>query len=230
MVNLHLLQRNLTVEEYNQEIMLSIRENSEWQRLPTYVIARCPFCSTKNIERLDTYTIRRWRGRIDPVSDHVFYHSLVSYHCPHFALAQIFFDFHNNLEFDKIRGSSIAGKTKPYVIGHLLESGRCQAVMHALPICRIENDTFVPSYTLFIISYFSERPKEARRDVEKYNQYWAAAGEATLYLPLQFGDSYWADLPRWVAAGQLHWVDGDDPELNIRTHDVSAFPYGNISS
>ena len=58
---------------------------------------------------------------------------------------------------------------------------------------------------------------------------WYNLGESTLYLPLQFGEEYWADLPRWVAAGQLYWVAGDDPELNIRTDDVYTFPYGHLT-
>ena len=195
--------------------------------MPSYVIARCPFCSAKIIEKLDTYTIDEWKWFVTTVSRFVFHHDLVISHCSHFALAQIFFNFHGNL--DEVRGSSIAGKTKPYVIAHLLESGRCQAVMHALPICRIENDRFIPSYTLFVMSYFSKHPKETVRDVERFNQNWAAAAEATLYLPLQYGEPSWANLPQWVAAGQLYWVDGNDPELNIRTRDIEAFPYGNIA-
>jgi hypothetical protein len=39
---------------------------------------------------------------------------------------------------------------------------------------------------------------------------------------------HWWNLRQWVSAGQLFWVDGDDPALGIRTHDIEAFPYGDI--
>lgn len=227
MFNLHLLQKELTVEEY-ENVMRSTRYNSEWRQLPAHLIARCPICSTKNIERLDTYTIRRWKWFVTTVSKFVFHPDLVVHHCEHFALVQIFFSSYGIL-YNEICGSHIAAKEAPYVIGHLLESGRCLAVMHALPVCRIEDNTFVPRYTLFIISYFSEQPKEAIRDVEQYNLKWYNIGESSLYLPLQFGDKKWAILRHWVAAGQLYWVDSRDPNLGVQTHDVDAFPYGDVT-
>jgi hypothetical protein len=225
MFNLHLLQKELTVEEYQQVVMPSVRYNPEWHRLPAYVIARCPFCLTHNVEKLDTYTLRRWRIRSQAVAESVFYYSLVVHHCEHFALVQSYLKFHGNLSDDDLR---VGGEEVPFVIGHLLESGRCLAVMHALPICRIEDNAFVPRYTLFMVSYFSEQPKEAIRDVERYNIEWYNPVESILYLPLQFGEEKWADLRYWVSAGQLFWVDGDDPDLGLRTHDVEAFPYGDV--
>lgn len=227
MFNLHLLQKELTVDEY-EKIIPSLRYNAEWQRLPAYMIAHCPFCSSQNIENLDTYTPRIWRGFIVPTSKSVFYHELVVRHCDHFALAQFFFLFYGDIP-DQLKLTGIGTRTTPYVIGHLLENGRCLAVMHTLPVCEIEDNSFVPRYTLLIISYFSEQPKEAIQEVERFNMNWYNLGESTLYLPLQFGGKYWADLSHWVAKGQLYWVDGNDPELNIRTHDVTAFPYGHLT-
>ena len=36
-------------------------------------------------------------------------------------------------------------------------------VMSVLPVCLIQNDQFVPTYTAFSLSYFSEDVKEVRR-------------------------------------------------------------------
>jgi len=109
-----------------------------------------------------------------------------------------------------------------------LQSGQCLAVIHALPVCRIENDSFVPRYTLFMVSYFSIQPKEAYDAVIKFNLKYTDEP----YIPSPFlggcSDDYGEDLPRWVSAGQLFWVDGNDPALNLRTHDTEAFPYGGI--
>jgi hypothetical protein len=118
----------------------------------------------------------------------------------------------------------------PYVIGHLLESGRCRAVIHALPVCRIESGIFVPRYNLILISYFSKNPKEAVRDVIRFNLDWYDPESIVLEMPIiPPGQEHWADLLHWVAAGQLYWVDGTDPELNIKTDDVSAFPYKELT-
>jgi len=62
---------------------------------------------------------------------------------------------------------------------------------------------------------------------KKYYRTWESS--TILYLPLALGEPHWADLTRWVAAGQLYWVDASDPELNIKTHDVAAFPYKGLS-
>jgi hypothetical protein len=243
MFNLHLLQKNMTVAEYEKitprrelldesdpeavrAYVTSRRYNSNWEAFPPYVIARCPFCSAKNIEKLDTYTLRRWQGWIQQVRESsVLARDLVVSQCEHFALIQLFYNLYGLM--DEIYDTRF-GKP-PYVIGHLLESGRCQAVMHALPLCRIENDVFVPRYNLFMISYFSTNPKMAVRDVYKFNVEWYVPEETILEMPIPGGQEHWADLGHWVARGQLYWVDGTDPELNIRTHDVDAFPYGHLA-
>jgi hypothetical protein len=243
MFNLHLLQKNMTVAEYKKitprrelldmsdpeavrAFVTSIRYNLSWEAFPAYIIARCPLCLAKNIEKLDTYTLRRWQGRIQHVRESsILADKLVVSHCEHFALIQLFYQLYGLM--DEIYDTRF-GKP-PYVIGHLLESGRCQAVMHTLPLCWIENDVFVPRYNLFMISYFSKNPEKAVRDVYRFNMDWYVPEETILELPIPLGQEHWADLRHWVTKGQLYWVDGDDPELNIRTHDVKAFPYGNLT-
>ena len=227
MVNLHLLRKELTVEMYNQ-IMSSRFYSPEWQSLPAYIIARCPYCLVTNIEKLNTYTTYKW-SMVFPhnsVKESVYSLELVEHHCEHFSLVQSF------LNVDMYDGySPDPGYVSPYVIGHLIQADLSLAVMHALPICRIENNDFIPRYTLFMISYFSEYPQEVVRAVQAYNSRWySLEASGTLYLPLQFGRKYWADLLLWVREGKLYWVDSDDPNLSIRTHDVDAFPYGNLTS
>ncbi len=226
MYNLHLLQKIFAVEEY-ENLDMSPPYWPGKKRLPSYLIARCPFCLTEYVEKLDTYTIQNWKRRVTTTS--TFVSNIAGSNCEHQALTQTFFDFHGRRP-EGLEGYSI-GREKSYVIGHLLESGLCLAVIHALPVCRIDNSVFVPSYTLFIISYFSKQSRqEIIAAVQNFNAKWySVEASGTLYLPLQYGEAHWADLHYWIAKGQLYWVDGGDPELGIRTHDVDAFPYGNLT-
>jgi hypothetical protein len=225
MFNLHLLQIELSVEEYQQlaELRFSFRPEPFLNRLPAYVIARCPICSIENVEGLNTYSLHDW----DMTSgESVFDYRLIVHHCEHFALAQAFINFHGvwPAEAEGMLGSEV-----PHVIGHLLEKRRCLAVIHALPICRIEDDAFVPRYTLFIISYFSKSPKKAYDAVITFNVDYVEPGVAWPFIPPPDGCEHWWNLRHWVSAGKLFWVDGDGPALGIQTHDTDAFPYGGIT-
>jgi hypothetical protein len=116
----------------------------------------------------------------------------------------------------------------PFVFGLLLNQSR--AVIHALPICQIENNDFVPRFTLFLMSYFSEQPQKTYHSmVVAASAVSGAEGYATNFrVPVPNREEDWWDLRRWVATGQLFWVDANDPNLPLRTHDIDAFPYGNI--
>jgi hypothetical protein len=152
------------------------------------------------------------------------YSHYLAQHCEHFALSQFFLHFHG-IWPDEAVGEF--GPEVPYVIGHLLEDGWCQAVIHALPVCRIEKKDFVPRYTLSMISYFSRTPEEAYSILLNHNASYGELGVNKAFLPNVVRDHWW-DLRRWVSAGQLYWVDGNDPDLSIRTHDIEAFPYGDM--
>jgi hypothetical protein len=200
--------------------------NPAWLNLPAYMVARCPFCRKENTERLNTYSLARWRYTQWEFQAS-FAPELVIHRCPHFVMMQSFINF-NGLEAWGARGSF--GPEVPYVYGHLLEKGLCLAVIHALPICRIEDDAFVPRYTLFLVSHFSKRPDEADRAISDFNAEYVNIEEAlpAIILP-PYTCQHWWDLRQWVAKGQLFWVDGTDPALGLRTGDLDAFPYGDIA-
>jgi hypothetical protein len=90
------------------------------------------------------------------------------------------------------------------------------AVLHALPICRIENTQFVPRYTVFSIAYFS-------RDLDLLFRHFSTEAEAAgvkddpEYYPAtvwppgnmnthQYDESLY-DLTAWAERGQLGWLD-----------------------
>ena len=224
MFNQQLLQIEMETHEY--EIIVA---NVDWSnpasflnQLPKYVFACCPICLAENTENLDTYSVKLWDLRYHHA---VFDSRAIGFHCQHFSLTQPFIHFHN------IWPEEASGQfcpEVPHVVGHLLESNLCEAVIHALPVCRIENGKFVPRYTLFIISYFSEQPGKVYDSVIAFNAKHVEPGVAWPFIAPPDGCDHWWDLNHWVEKEQLFWVDANDPELGIRTGDVASFPYGNI--
>lgn len=224
MFNLHLLQRNLTVEEFREVIRYYNRNEALLDRLPAYTIAQCPFCQDANIETVNTYT----------VEDHgtgasVFVSSAALYHCPHFAFVHNFYHFHGLKPTDALRGTWFRPEV-PFVVGFLLKRRNCKAVIHALPVCQIENNEFVPRFTMFLATYFSTQPEATYRELVGWaSTFPGAEGYATDFRMPSDKDENWWDLNYWVKRDSLYWVDANDPELPIRTHDPDAFPYGNIA-
>ncbi|MCC6603507.1 MAG: hypothetical protein IT327_09875 [Anaerolineae bacterium] len=222
--NTHLLQLDIPVKKYKrlmkQRFSVSPEGSLNW--LPDYAIARCPFCLSKNVEKINTYSLLGWSIRYGKA---VYSQRLAGTHCNHFALVQSFFHFHNI--WPKEASGQFCSEV-PHIIGHLLENHQCQAVIHALPICRIESDEFVPRYTLFIISYFSEQPQKAYDSVIAFNAKYVEPGVAWPFIAPPEGYEHWWNLDYWVQKEQLFWVDANDPELGIRTGDTTSFPYGNI--
>lgn len=221
MENLHLLKIEISVEEYLGFSKKSLRQQN-LQRLPKYVIAICPYCKKENIEHLDSYSVTTWG---QGVGSRVFAIDDVT-HCKHFALTQPFIHFHD-IWPDEANGQF--GTEVPYVIGHLLETGQCLAVIHALPICRPENGKFVPRYTLYVITYFSQDPKSAYNSLIGYNVSYIEPGTIAAFILPQKGSEHWWDLPRWVSAGQLYWVDVQGSQLSLSASDVEKFPYKGIT-
>ena len=118
----------------------------------------------------------------------------------------------------------------PFVVGFLLEQRTCRAVLHALPVCQIEQGRFVPRFSMFLMTYFSETPEAAYRELVAFaSRSSGAEGYAGDFrLPPAGNDSWW-NLRPWVEAGSLFWVEAHDPDLGLRTQASDAFPYGEIS-
>ena len=222
-MNKHLLQVDLDVKTYTHMLnQIRALPPDFIDQLPSYTIARCPYCGQENIERLDTYSICKWRTKL---GNSVFHGNGISHHCQHFTLTQPFFHFHN-IWPEGARGQ--LAPEKPHVIGHILETGACKAVIHALPICHIEDDKFLPLYTLFMVTYFAPHPLWANRRILDFSTNYVEPLVVWYFVDPPEGCEHWWDLDLYVEDGSLYWVDADDPELNIYTKDLSKFPYGNI--
>jgi len=236
--NLRLLQTSLTVKEYSNysdDLYRTLRLPEYQQSLPEYLIARCPICSTEIIERLDTYSLKYWPGLQYEGGRSVPGGNIVR-QCEHFALVQPFINFNGLIPYEAaaldsfFKDGNEFGPEVPHVIGYLLEKGRdCLAVIHALPVCRIEGEAFVPRYTMFMVSYFSHhKPEDVRDDMKWFGNIGYMEVQVDIFSEPPDGTDHWWDLKRWLADGLLYWVDGNDPGLGLRTRDPEAFPYGEV--
>ncbi len=244
MFNQHLLQLDLSVSAYEAlGGRMGRHAEAYYAALPAYLIARCPLCGIENIERLDTYSLREWPGMNLLNGTSLFGHHAIVRHCEHFALAQRFLNL-RGVQSSEIYGS-IKGPEVPHVIGYLLKPGPfpvphaidrilreeefyCHAVLHALPICRLQGSCFEPAYNAFIVTYFSQNPSHTREVVRAFNTFFRDPRALSMFWEPPDGREAWWDLRQWVTAGQLHWIDGSTPDLKLRTRAVTEFPYGDL--
>lgn len=224
------------------ELMMHLNGNIPWKRgenstinrdsnsyldvlqlLPDYTYAICPICHTPQHDRINTYTLHGWGYNND--------FSTMPYHdndkpfviqpgCPHYLGVHVFLNLHqqppNLVQFYN------HGHEVPLIIPWMLTHRAIPsfAVIHALPICRIEADRFDPTYTAFFVSYFlrfrkrlwyehweSEAPNPP--DLEWFP--WVT--DSTRTTP-HHPDPY--DLAEWTRRGVLGWLDYTQPNLPLR--------------
>lgn len=194
-----------------------------WGHIPEYAVVRCPLCGTPYTERMDTYSLRHW---VLGVSDAV-YCECQKYSCQHFVAVQTFIHLNGVVPTER---RFFEGRSEvPYVMPIFVPDDPVSyAVIHSLPICRVEGDAFVPRYLAFMVTYFSQNPRAL---YHRRSQDWEPGIDR---LPLMYTPGEAAgikeawDLPRWVAEGKLWWLDLDRDDLPLRSGPAEEFPYGNI--
>ncbi len=227
--NLTHLQVKLTPEAYgalwptDRSMRHAIfMDDDYWQNLPRYLIARCPLCGHEYQENLDTYTLFKWNRAAN--GKHVFHDKGNSVHCEHFVRVHHFINF-NGIE-PKEKGFEILGCEVPHLMQTLLpDDVGSWAVMHALPICRMEEEGFVPQYTVYMLTYYAgAQDVEVLMDrLRKTSPHWEA-----FYPPSRQSGELWWDLTHWVREGRLFWLAPDLADLPIQRDGDAAFPYGEI--
>ena len=205
-----------------------------WKNLPNYLIARCPLCGASYTEKIDTHSLYYWHIRPDKDS-YVFTSEHQQIGCRHFVAVHSFInlnDYHQSLntEMQPTAFYNDSGDI-PFVIPDLLPNTLPTiAVIHALPICAIEGNAFVPRYALYMITYYAEDSKR----VKEYRCQKLKPGPDDYMLLLEFPDFMRrhpesADLQQWVKRGKLQWLDPNSADLSLRAEPLAAFPYASIT-
>lgn len=199
-----------------------------WEALPEYLIARCPFCGASYAERMDTHSLASWLSGLEGCVYWSGAHQRVG--CRHFTGVQRFINLSNftPAELTYFEGDSEV----PYVMPLFLPDDPISyAVMHCLPICRVEEGKFVPRYSLFILTYYSKNPDELLRrrlkDIEEFCGDDPDCRVPIMYTWREASREAW-DLPLWLSRGKLWWLDIDRDDLPLKSGPAEAFPYGNI--
>src|SRR5690606_22005273 len=102
----------------------------------------------------------------------------------------------------------------------LLTARHTRAVIHPVPIGRLDDPAFIPRYTAYFTVYFAADDSNLR--------------DEGLWVGTEFG---WAategvqideELSRWVAAGRLFWLEGPVRSRLVNTP-AEAFLYGAVT-
>jgi hypothetical protein len=205
-----------------------------WQLIPNYLVSRCPFCGLAYHADYDTYSIGKTSsytefGRHIAEGDHYEHETP---HCQHYIANQPFHylnEFENVNQFGNVfeRGSTFSSDA-PGMLPHLLLEGtESIAVIHALPICRVENNQFVPRFTKFLVVYFAADRKQIF-DPWEIQEDQKAAQDDEYYGALIGGYKVDHDLSAWVRKAKLQWLDLNKSDLPLRSDPIEDFPYNNL--
>lgn len=238
------LQITLSPDEYRalpqkyKVVPVDAGENY-WLRLPSYIIAHCPFCGSNYDARLDTHSIRWLAQNPTTKPTDIGSTKYQNVGCMHFVAVTSFIHLHGHLPTEQSLFICRMGDVPTLTPTFLPDDLPAIAVMHSLPICRIEQNAFVPRYSLYIITYYATDPdtlwQRRRAEMQKIaddlaggDEDWAMhiAYVATSCLGLRQPETQ--DLAQWVARGKLQWLDLHSPELPLRQGPVADFPYAHI--
>lgn len=237
-----LLQITIPVQDYylvsRHRIYSELREDSDivdfyWRRLPEYLIAHCPLCEKEYKTIADTHGIDTWLVNSLNYRD-VFTSIFQPERCRHFICVNTSVNLNGNFPTE-VKSFQNHNFDIPIFNPELLpDDMRSAAVIHSLPICRIEAGQYVPRYSVYMISYFAEHANEAYHRAmkikyppsEEIDDGYHPGGPFGFRSP--YRPSELKNLKRWVKARKLYWLDLDDPALPLRTGDVEKFPYHGI--
>lgn len=238
--NVNLLQIKTTPEEYLPFLRIKGYKGlidelgpDYWEKIPEYILSKCPFCGEVYSEQIDTYNTYKWGEPFSGGEAYLLNEKTVK--CSHFYKIHVFLNF-NGLPPSISIKEPIKSRTyipeAPHVIAPFLAEGiDSKAVIHALPICRIEKGKFVPRYTVYMVAYFCPE-SEVQKIIESRHKYFEGAPDPIAIPDMLFMKNEdideWFDLKRWVTKDRLYWLEPNNPELPLKKGLVEEFPFAEI--
>lgn len=199
-----------------------------FQRLPIHLLAQCPYCGSRILQPVDTFSLtgfhpmlniaelyhgREWRTAKRPPRQR----------CEHALLAMVSVNLNGLMPNDSpewaLQRRWMPMDSAPYVMVWPLIARQTSAVVHALPIGRLDDAEPIHRYTAYFVTYFVS---------DKSNLY-----TKEMWVPTDLGEpavgavQIDTDLVKWVKAGRLYWLDPEDTSRLMRGP-AKAFPYGNV--
>ncbi|MBK9748534.1 MAG: hypothetical protein IPO91_17405 [Chloroflexi bacterium] len=203
-----------------------------WRIMHEYTLSICPFCDEPYRQQLDLYSLYNWSPRY--YGDTLRYSPNGNHTCEHFTAVHGFL----NLNRMKPRKRELYGgrlrsteSEVPFISPCLLPDDlESLVVLHSVPICRIEGEMFVPTYTLYLLTYYAQDAAAVlhRRLMEwtggqpLRHVTWADTRPSLYWEQVQDQPEVW-DLERWWRKGKLFWIDPTTQKLNA--FNSIEFPY-----
>lgn len=200
--------------------------------MPEYTVAICPICGKKYIEKIDTYSIRSWT--IPGNGEKIFYKcgEVVS-KCEHFFAAQFFINFNGltpEISEQELRFRRDFPPETPHIQANLFnEDIESYGVIHSLPLCRIEEGSFVPRYSVYLVTYFlpENEMKRFMNMIRVHNQ--LSKNRYGSIPPDSDSGIDWWNLEKWVSKGKLLWLEKKNDDYELKREPIEEFPYFNIN-
>ncbi|MBN2257476.1 MAG: DUF2283 domain-containing protein [Anaerolineaceae bacterium] len=202
-----------------------------FQRLPIHFFAQCPYCDSPVLQPLDSFSLLGFHPALK--IDELYWGRAWDegkpprQRCRHALLST----FSVNLEGqgpDDLPGWALRVvwgaqarefDAAPIVMVWPLIARQTSAVVHALPMGRLDDPEPIHRYTAYCTTYFVG---------DESNLY-----EDEMWVPNDLGDAATGgvridtDLLKWVRAGRLYWMDPEDTSRLVKGP-AEEFPYANI--
>ncbi len=217
-----------------------------WDSIPYYTYALCPFCKQPCRERINTASLFGWHSpwdltqRIYEVSKHLHEYEYPAW-CPHYGGVHVFLNLHGQPPpYDSFSTEGEVPYITPWLVPDDVPS---RVILWGMPICTIVGDAFVPTYTVFTLTYFSHDFSGICR--RHFDQDYALYGHGREYYPCYVagphepppaGKPSLFDLDAWCSDGVLGWMDGTHvhPSIHIGKgthlpryyHDIQGYREG----
>jgi hypothetical protein len=194
-------------------------------RLPLYVLARCPECGAQITEPVDTFSLNGldWglRGTDGMGWATVDNKAKKFKYCRHVRIVSWFLNLNGLVPDDLFADKQIhhPGPEVPSLMAIPATVAGVRVVMQRLPIGRFDDEVLTPRYSLYFLTYFAAD----RRAFDR------ATGDFFPTYSLERSDTDRDfDLVRHAEEGRLQWIDPESPDQRIVGIAEAPFPYGNI--
>jgi hypothetical protein len=236
------LQITFSVNEYrallrrHKDMPIFACEQEYWAHLPDYVVAHCPICHAGYTAKLDMHQLETMTGH-HTKAESIYYPKHQDTGCEHFVGVTTYANVNGLLPTEYSLWSNWMGDVPVITPTFLPDDVQSYAVLHCLPACRIEGNTFSPRYSIYMLTYYAEEPgivwerRKAEMDVVvRHHPDIDWFGHIPVIYPsdVLHTQPYLGQLQQWVAKGKLLWLDLHSRQLPLRNGPVEEFPYHNI--
>ncbi len=211
--------------------MPAVMRNPSYQAVvPYYTFAQCPICGHIYREQGDTNSLFHWGGKRGFMPTFYFPTDFLPTpaRCSHWMGIHRFVNLHNVYPSMYENYNNATGEV-PYVTNYYFRDDiATRIVMHALPVCTIQDNQFVPTHTVFSLTYFSENPAEVEQ--RYYKEAFFDDFPAIVIPPGRSTDPVYFDLAYWAEQGLLGWMDWTQSDVPLRLGKDEELPdvYRNI--